>query len=93
MHDVMDLKKGKKYFREVIQKKGLFCQEVSNPMYSGDCEGCGKFIWIGQCSSRCLRAGAHVQPEGQRKEALVTFQNECQERYNKDKKGSDPDFQ
>ena len=43
-HNVKELKKGgPKFFREVVQKNGLFLQEVQNPRYNNE-EECGKYL-------------------------------------------------
>jgi hypothetical protein len=93
-HQDKDLKNSHNFFRQVIQKHGLFLKNVPNPVFNDKSEECSKFVFTGQCSApNCKRGASHSPPTGARKTNLLSFRAECLERYNAAKGPSDPDFQ
>ena len=74
-HNVSELKRDKKFFRKVIQEHGLFDNNINKPMYSSNCEECGKYVYLGVCNNKCLRKDAHCKPEGTRKASLVRYKD------------------
>ena len=92
-HKVKELKKGDpKFFREVVQKRGLFLQEVQNPRDDNK-EECGKYLFNGKCNSKCARRASHTLPSGKQKLDALGFRSDCLGIYNKAKSASDQDFQ
>ena len=80
-------------FRLVIQKHGINCRNVPNPMLNANEEECAKHVFTGACMAKdCKRKSAHTPPQGQRKLDSAKFRSECLARYNAAKGPSDPDF-
>lgn len=93
-HQDKDLKNSHNFFRQVIQKHGLFLENVPNPVFNDKSEECSKYVFTGQCGApNCKRGASHSPPTGTRKTNLLSFRTECLERYNAAKGPSDPDFQ
>eukprot|EP00986_Skeletonema_menzelii_P010514 scaffold5138_cov74-Skeletonema_menzelii.AAC.1 len=81
-------------FRLVIQNS-ISKRLVTAPMCpSKDCSECCKFIFLGQCNSKCPRTAAHTSPAGNkaRMDTLRKFIQDCLLAYKENKKPSDPDF-
>lgn len=61
---------------------------------SAGCTECCKYIFLGQCHSRCPRVDAHSPPAGNkpRMDALRKLLKDCHLAYKDNKNPSDPDF-
>ena len=92
-HEDKELKRDKAFFREVIQKNGLFLKDCPKPMFNADMEECGKFVYLGICNNKCPRNASHCLPTGTRKSNLRKFKEDCLSRYKASKHSGAPDFQ
>ena len=92
-HNVKEIKRSRKFFKEVIQKQGLFLPNVPKPMYDETQEECGIYLFTGTCNPNCARSGAHVPPTGERKADILEYKKSCIARYNANKPANGQDFQ
>ena len=92
-HNDKSLKKSRSYYKEVIQKCGLHCSGIPNPMFDEDMEECGKFVFLGSCNNKCKRKKTHTAPTGQRKANLKKFAEDCHKRHKEEKGNTALDFQ
>ena len=90
-----ELKLTQEKFKLVVQDQ-ITAKSVVVPICPGtNCNECCKFIFFGQCNSRCPRAAAHTSPSNNksRMDNLRKFLSQCLIAYKQNKKPSDPDFE
>ena len=92
-YNVTYMKRGKTFFKEVIQRHGLHNNSITNPMFKNTKEECARFVFIGICNCKCRRKASHTPLKGNRETKLIKFKDDCLARYNMSKTKGVQDFQ
>ena len=88
-----DIKRNRKFLKEVIQKQGLFLPNVPKPTSDKTHKECCIYLFTCVCNPNCARAGAHVPPSSERKSNILEYKKGRVDRYNVNKPFNGPDFQ